>query len=284
MPRLPFTFNVLASASLLCAALAAAQSRTPFPEPQTAISEDGGDCPFPVGAHSLSFWTQDPLARQCRNDLVIGLPAAIDGRPITKQDFHLDQTVTTLGTLAGHKIIQIMLLIHPGPHALIQGITVDPDNPDALNTQWKTLLMQSGTGDSYRQIYGVQFSMGTAWPFKSAAIYGTGNDRILTTYEPDTGNGGGCWEGYWWFNRAGPHPVDFSPLDRAVRQKIPANTGYTGRCGAIDPKTNSIQSGVQRLDAKCHACGFVGEVSATYRIQHGKAQPIAVTFTPRSAD
>lgn len=269
--------SLLAACSLSCAA---AQWRTPVPEPQTgSTSEDGGTCPFPTGFHPLSFWTEDPLARQCRNDLVIGLPSAVDGRPITKRDFHLDQTVTTLGTIAGHKVVQVMLLIRPGPHAFIKGITADPDNPDASDTQWKTLLVQHGSGGHYLQIYGAQFSVGTFQPFKSAAIYGTGDDRILTTYEPDSGNGGGCSDGYWWFDHAGAHPVDFSPLDRAIQQKLPPNISYTGRCWALHPETNSLESGVQRSNAECHACGILGTVAATYRIHHGIAEPVSVTFT-----
>lgn len=121
-------------------------------------------------------------------------------------------------------------------------------------------------------------------PLKPAALYGSGRDAILGTYDPDTGNGGGCDEGYWSFDASGPHPVDFTPLDFAIGQAVPPHTTYTLGCWAMHPERSIIESGVQRANADCHACGWVDRLSVRYRIEHGRALPVEVHFTPDSDD
>ena len=78
----------------------------------------------------------------------------------------------------------------------------------------------------------------------------------------------------------GARTVDFSPLDRAIIRALPANATYTDRCGALHPEKAELKSGVQRRDAKCHACDGLGEVHATYRIKQGAATPVSVYFEP----
>jgi hypothetical protein len=208
-----------------------------------------------------------PSGPGCERGLDVGYPSK-DGKPITAQDFVIEDHLTVLGTLAGHKIVQVIYTIH-----------ACTGNGPAF--QWKTLLAQEGASPDFREIYALQIDGdGLFQPFKPAAIYGTGPNAILGTYDPDTGNGGGCSDGYWWFDKEGSHPVDFAPLDRAIAKVLPKGTGFNSRCWALHPKTEKLQRWVQRTDATCHACGGEGEVFAEYRIENDAAIPVSVRFEP----
>jgi hypothetical protein len=72
--------------------------------------------------------------------------------------------------------------------------------------------------------------------------------------------------------------VDFTKLEDAIRRAIPKEGTYTPSCSALHPAEAYLESGVQRLDAECHACGGLGTVHARYRIQSGVAIPVSVRF------
>jgi|GEM_PF-2620874 len=223
--------------------------------------------------HPLSWWTRNPLRLDASGDLLIG--KSIDrGHIVTSSDYHVKQKITNLGTLSGHRILQILTTIRPGP-ALIANGSEDAEDPP---TEWKSLLV--GTGKQYEEIYTLQAESGLFHPLAAAAIYGVGSNAILATYDPDTGNGGGCADGYWWFDKAGTHLVDFSPLLQAIRRALPKNSTYTSNCWALHPEKSDLKSWVQERDAKCHACGGLGMVEARYRIEHGVAIPVSVLFKP----
>lgn len=200
---------------------------------------------------------------------------ADDGHIISPRDYRVDQQVTTLGTLSGHRIVQILSTIHARPALVISGASLSGNPP----TQWKILLVQDGPGDHYVEIYRLQAGSGLFMPLRSAAIYGTGLNTILGTYDPDNGNGGGCSDGYWWFDRSGAYPVDFSPLTHAISAEAPPQSTFASRCWALHPEQSELVSNLQRIDAKCHACGYMGHVTAKYRIEHGRAIATSIRVT-----
>jgi hypothetical protein len=232
------------------------------------------DSPIP---HPLSWWTKDPLRLDASGDLMIGKPAS-DGKIITARDYRVKQEVSGLGTIAGLGIIQIVTTIDPGPRIISSGWASTGEPP----TQWKILLVQHGIGDQYVEIYELQAESGLYQSLKPAAIYGVGSESILGTFDPDSGNGGGCDDGYWWFDEAGAHAVDFSPLKQAISRALPHNSTYTSNCWALHPEKAELQSWVQRTDAECHACGGLGTIYAHYKIQRGIAIPISVRFEPEN--
>jgi hypothetical protein len=216
--------------------------------------------------HSLAWWTHDPLQLDESGDLLIG------PKILTARDYQVQQKVTTLGTIADHRIVQVLTTIHAGPRvATFGGPAVD--GPPA---QWKSLLVGVGA-NRYVEIYGLQSNWGL-YKIGSAGIYRSGGNSILGTDDPDGGNGGGCSDGYWWFDKAGAHPVDFTKLEDAIRSAIPKEGTYTGSCSALHPAEAYLESRVQRRDAKCHVCGVVGTVHARYRIHSGVAIPVSVRF------
>jgi hypothetical protein len=202
-------------------------------------------------------------------DLLIGSKAN-GGIGLTARDYQVQQKVTTLGTIADHRIVQVLTSIHAGPRVATFGGPAVDDPP----TQWKSLLVGVGA-DRYVEIYTLQSDL---FQIGSAGIYGSGSGMILGTDDPDTGNGGGCSDAYWWFDKAGAHPVDFTKLEDAIRRAIPKEGTYMSHCSALQPAEAYLESWVQRLDAKCHICGGLGTVHAHYRIQNGVAIPVSVRF------
>ena len=69
--------------------------------------------------HPLSWWTQDPLRLDTCGDLMLGFSAP-DGKPLTASDYREEQTVTTVGTLSGHRIIQIFMSIRHVNHQVFR--------------------------------------------------------------------------------------------------------------------------------------------------------------------
>ena len=232
------------------------------------------DTPVP---HPLSWWTNNPLRLDASGDLMIGASAS-DGKIVTAEDYRVSQEVITLGTVAGLRIVQVVTTINPGTRIVSSGWAGAAEPP----AQWKSLLVQDGTGDRYIEIYELQAEPGLFLPLKPAAIYGVGPDSILGTYDPVSGNGGGCDDGYWWFDKAGVHAVDFSPLKQAIGRAIPPNSTYTSNCWALHPEKADLQSWVQKADAECHACGGLGTIYAQYKIERGAAIPVSVRFEPEN--
>jgi hypothetical protein len=238
---------------------------------QRILVTDKGETQDVPAPHSLAWWTHDPLRLDESGDLLIGTKA--DGvHTLTALDYQVQQRVTTLGTIADHRIVQVLTTIHAGPHVVIYGQPAADDPP----AQWKSILVGVGA-NQYVEIYGVQ-SDWSGWKIDSAEIYGSGVNSILGTDDLASGNGGGCSDGYWWFDKAGAHPVDFTKLEDVIRRAVPKEGTYTSRCWALHPGEAYLESWVQRIDAKCHACGGLGTVHARYRIESGVAIPVSVRF------
>jgi len=235
------------------------------------LTEKGEMRTVPV-SHPLEWWTRNPLRLDTSGDLMVGYPAA--GGVITVRDYVVERKVTEVGVLAGHRIMQMILTIHPGSRVIDAGYA-SGEVPDG---QWKSLLVQDRPGDHYIEIYGLRYDVGGLMTMNNAAIYGVGPDAVLGSFDPDTGNGGGCADGYWWFDQSGVHEVNFGPLIGAIDKAVPQEGRFTPRCWALQPKESELSSGVQRKDATCHACGWIGKVEARYRIEHGSAVPVSVRY------
>ncbi len=199
---------------------------------------------------------------------------ASDGKIVTARDYRVEQEVTKLGTIAGLRVVQVITNITPGPRIIASGWASAGEPP----LQWKSLLVKDRARDQYIEIYELQTDYGNFQPLKPAAIYGVGPNSILGTYDPDSGNGGGCDDGYWWFDKAGAHPVDFSLLEKEIGRALPPDSTYTPNCWALHPERRELQSWVKRMDAECHACGGLGTVYALYKIHRGVAIPVSVRF------
>lgn len=237
------------------------------------------DSPKP---HPLTWWTQNPLRLDEDRSLLFGIKAA-DGHIISARDYSFEQKVTTLGTISGHRIVEVITIIHELPSLVLAKLPDrEPPQPsgDVPPTQWKSLLVEADASDRYVEIYRLQAEYGTYQPMISATILGTGENAILRTFDPSNGNGGGCSEGYWWFDKSGAHDVDFSPFDRAIAGAQPPATTAWPHCSALASNNDEVRVGVQRAGVNCHACGWLGEIVATYQFKQGQATPTSIHFVP----
>ena len=236
---------------------------------RTIATNDGGETQDASPLKPLSWWTKN-LKRDARDEWL----ASPDSK-----DYRVEQRVTRIGAISGKSVAQIITTIHEGSRIVSQ----DGSDNDVPLLQWKSLLVQTGHADYFIEIYRLQ-AYGYYKRLNSATIYGAGSDAILRTFDFTGGNGGYCYEGYWWFDKTGPHQVDFSSLRQAVSRAIPKGSTFTSDCWALHPETNELDSVVQRLDARCHACGFVGNVHAQYKIEQGIAVPVSIRFTPEDSE
>lgn len=221
------------------------------------------DIPQP---HPLSYWTVDPLARDDGGDLCIDCHTQ-DGQIVTKQDYKTTTEVNHLGSLSGSAVVE--LLVH-----------VTGDRKEfSSRFIWKLLLIQIGP-DQYLEIYHLQTMDGTFQPFHHARILTINDESVLTTYDPDDGNGGGCSKGHWIMGKTGLQSLDFDAVYKAMGNRLPHNATYRVDCWSIDLEHQKISTWAQRTDATCHACGGIGKVTATFTLHGAKAEPGVIEFFP----
>jgi hypothetical protein len=97
--------------------------------------------------------------------------------------------------------------------------------------RWKSILVQTGS-DKYVEIYHLQAYYLQA-PLTAAKIVRVGDELVLMTQDSDGGNGGGCWEAYWWFDASGPHAIDFSLLVQEITKHVPPGSTFWSTCWAL---------------------------------------------------
>ncbi len=139
----------------------------------------------------------------------------------------------------------------------------------------KSILVKVGP-DEYREIFSLNAYYAGVSLSRSRII-----GDVLVTMDPDGGNGGSCWEQYWRFDRSGPHLLDFSRIGKAIMAAVPSNTNFQMTCSALDVEARQIRTNVQKNDARCHACGWVGQVTARFRLDGPVLQPVSVRFEPK---
>lgn len=222
---------------------------------------ESSDAPSP---HPLSYFTANPYLRDDGEDFC-GL-CTPEGRAKSAEQYAIRPMVRPVGVLAGYRIVDVLYDVRRR------------DDSGHSEIGWKSILVEAGP-NSYREIFHLQAS-GGAPPLKPSSIVTSGSERVLATMDFDGGVGGGCWEGYWWFDLAGPHALDFSRLETAMEKRIPPNTRFSTSCSNLDLKSSLVRSGVRKVHPECHACDWVGEVTAHFRLSGPIVEPLAIQFKP----
>jgi len=222
------------------------------------------DIPAP---HPLSYWTDDPIHRDEPNDFCLG--CQLDGHTVTEKDYTSECKVTDLGTLASYPIKQLSCHF-TGSSAV----------SSTFSTEDYKFILVGVRGDQYREIYHLQVWGNTFMPLKPARIVDMGTESILATYDPDSGNGGGCSDGYWWFDAAGPHPIDFDPVYHAIQTRLPTDATFQTGCWTIDLEHRRIHIWAQSFNAQCRICDGRGEVTATFSLHGAQAEAGILEPTP----
>lgn len=218
------------------------------------------DVPTP---RSLSYFTATPALRDDGNDFCVD--CSPQGRAKSAKQHPIRPVVKTVGFMAGFRILDVLYFMN------------SPVKPDQIQAGWKSILVQVGP-DRYREIFHLQAS-GNPPPLQSSHIIHSDGERVLTTMDFDGGVGGGCWEGYWWFDHSGPHSLDFSHLQSAMSERLPKGSKLGSiTCSQLDLKSGRAQSAVQKINAECAACDFIGEVTAQFRLHGAIVEPVAVAF------
>jgi len=127
--------------------------------------------------------------------------------------------VHDVGTVRGFRIAEIFYEF------------VDRRKTELGKIRWKSILVQTGH-DKYVEIYHLQAYYLSA-PLEPARIVHVGDELVLMTQDSDGGNGGGCWETYWWFDASGPQVIDFSPLVEDIAKHVPLGSTVSTSCRAL---------------------------------------------------
>ncbi len=230
---------------------------------RSVFSGKGGsdDIPSP---HPLRYFTANPFLRDDGNDFCALCTPADKAK--SAQKYSVRTTVQRVGTLAGFRIWDVLYSVRAR------------NSPDEDRINWKSILVQVGP-NSYKEIFHLQ-AFYTTVSLSSSRIMQSGSERILTTVDSDGGNGGGCWEGYWWFDESGPHSLDFSRLKSAIKNRLPENTVFSISCSQLHLESEQVHSWVQKSEAQCHACDYVGDITAKFRLDRFIVRPERIAFAP----
>lgn len=237
----------------------------PLPAPaqwQRIVFSGKGESTDVPAPHPLSYFTANPFLRDDGGDLCVVCTLA--GRAKAEQHYVITSEVKRLGSLAGFPVVQILYRVGPRGGA------------EPAEIRWKFLLVQTGK-DLFREIYHLQ-AYYVVPPLKPAEIVKVGDEQVLATDDTDGGNGGGCWDGYWWFDSSGPHQLDFSAVRAAITKHVPSGATFWTTCWALHLDDEEIKSSVQSGDARCRACDTLGEVTARFRLDGAVAVPVSVKY------
>ncbi len=227
------------------------------------------DTPSP---HSLRYFTGDPFERDDADDLCVkcSSPAEKAREARESAKYTITSEVRRAGTLDSFTIWTVLYRIR------------EKDTPELFQGQpqghigWKSILVQTAP-DQYMEIYHLQV-FAPALDLTEAKIVRSGDESVLETEDPDGGNGGGCWEAYWWFDAAGSHAIDFSVLRPTIASHLPAGAVFQITCSTLHLEEQEIRSWVQEAKAECHACGYLGTVTARFRLHGARVEAADVRF------
>jgi hypothetical protein len=215
--------------------------------------------------HPLSYFIAKPFLRDDSDDLC--LRCKPNDKSQSAEHYSIRTKVAPVGVLAGYRIFDVLYYV--GSSEINRKLT---------DVKWKSILVQVGQ-NRFKEIFHLS-TFYTTVSIQPSNIVQSGNEQVLTTMDGDGGNGGGCWEAYWWFDQAGPHRLDFAALSKAIGEHIPKNTSYQMSCSFLNLETQQVNTGVQRIPAKCHACDWIGEVTARFRLDGAIARPLEIQFKP----
>jgi hypothetical protein len=228
------------------------------------FSGKGGFHDVPV-EHPLSYFTANPFLRDDGDDLcALCTP---EGKAKSAQRYSIRTEVKPVGVLGGYPILDVLYYVNSRE-----------TNAKPTDVKWKSILVQVGQ-NRFKEIFHLQ-AFYTTVSIEPSRIVQSGAERVLSTMDGDGGNGGGCWEGYWWFDRTGPHRLDFAALSVAIGERVPKRTYYQISCSYLDLEAQEVKAAVQKIPATCHACDWIGEFTARFRLDGASAVPLEIQFKP----
>jgi hypothetical protein len=221
---------------------------------QRVVQTEKGEGTEAVTAHPLRYFTADQaaredgdgLCRECKSKVVAGA---------------IESELHAVGKIAGFTIADVLY-------------------KSGSAVKWKSILVQAGD-DQYVEIYHLQTALTNAVPTPSVIVT-SGKQQLLATRVSDGANGGGCWEHYWAFDSDGAQSIDFAPVAAAISRRVSPAT-FVSTCSALHLEQQEVRAPVQKADAQCGACGWIGIAKARFRLHGAKVEALDVVFTPGNA-
>jgi hypothetical protein len=244
--------------------------------------------------HPLQFYLEPSAERDPSNSLCLGCELDAHGQRIKLEDFDVEKSQRILGRPFGKQILEIVLTFRAGSamqktnrEEAAREHSVGDTSPNAFDkplAEWKSIVIQDSE-DSYRELY-LLVSSGTWNRSQSkASVLTAGGEQVLETIDdssmvPDT-----CFsDGRWLLKPSGPRLIDFSAVEKDMFRRIPQGSEPVGGlgCGAIAMEKLEMSSLIQKKNAGCKVCGYLGTETIRFRLEGPRAMPVSVSFTPES--
>lgn len=242
----------------------------------------------PGSAHPLQFYLTPSAERDFDNSLCLGCD--MYGHRLTVQDFTTETSQREIGKYRGKKIVEVVLSFRVAPamqeiyrkQAAREHSTgdVSPESYDKPLAEWKSILIEASVG-TYRELYFLVNTGSWIRPLSVARVLSVGGAQVLVTFDPFNFQAGGCTDGYWILESAGPSLIDFSAVQKEVEKVIPRDAvAMETRCDALLMDKLLVTSPVQEKNNVCHSCGYLGTAEVHFRLDGNRAIPVSSLFVP----
>jgi hypothetical protein len=219
-------------------------------------------------AHPLNYFTDDPYmladgGSPCTDCNIAGRVLA--GRRLANT-YIIEADVRPVGTIDGVNVVDVLYRIGRR------------EDGKPTQVEWKSILIETAP-EQYHEIFHLEAAESGAEPVPSRFIQ-VGDQLLLSTKNSDGGNAGNCIEAYWLVDASGARMIDFSALEAAIRARVPPRTTFGIHCYALSLADQSVHTGIQRADAECRTCGYIGTANAHFRLEGARAIPTDVEYIP----
>ena len=174
-----------------------------------------------------------------------------------------------VGSLSDTRIFQIVYALE------------SQNSPDSQpQPYWKSILIETRPG-MYRELLLLKNEEGFwAAPPSTAEVLNAGTTKLLVTKDKTTSREMWCSGEFWVLGESGATLADFSEVTTAVHKAIPKGAqDITPMCAAVDTGALEFRSVVQRVNAKCAACGLEGHVVVKFKFEGPRVIPISTDFS-----
>jgi hypothetical protein len=238
-------------------------------------------------AYPLQFYLTPSAERDFDNSLCLGCD--MYGHRPTLQDFTVEASQREIGEYRGRKLVEIVLSFRIAPamqqiyrkEAALEHSGAD-ESPEAYERPvclWKSIVMETSIG-KYRELYFLIDSGTWIRPLSTARVLTVGGAQVLVNVDPFNFHAGGCTDGYWILEAAGPSLIDFTAVQKQVKKLVPSDAvALDTRCNALALDKLLVSSPVQKKNA-CHSCDYLGTAEVHFRLDGNQAIPVSSSFVP----
>lgn len=239
-------------------------------------------------AYPLQFYFSPSAERDFDNSLCLG--CEMYGHRLTLEDFTVETSQYEIGDYHGRKIVEIVLSFRVAP-AMQQiyrkeaarehsGADESAESYAKPLCVWKSIVMETSIG-KYRELYFLIDTGTWTRPMSTARVLTVGGAQVLANVDAFDFRAGGCTDGYWILEPAGPSLIDFSAVQKEVESVVPPDAiALDMRCSGLAMDKSLVSSSVQRKNA-CHSCDYLGTVMVHFRLEGNRAVPVSSSFKPQ---